>query len=63
MNPALILALLQGLAPIVADVIRKYKAAHHGEMPTDAEIHAELEANIAMYLSEGAAWKAQHPAP
>lgn len=59
MNP-LILQLLQVLGPIVADVIRKYQASHSGAMPTDAEIHAELEANIAMYLGEGAAWKSAH---
>lgn len=60
MNP-LILQLIQTLAPIVADVIRKYRESHNGEMPTDAQIHAELEANIATYLGEGAAWTAAHP--
>lgn len=61
MNP-IILQLIQALAPIVADVIRKYKASHNGEEPTDEQIHAELGANIALYLGEGASWKSQHPA-
>ena len=57
----LILQLVTSFTPIVTQAIRDHKAANAGADPTDAEIIARLEANVAKYLGEGAAWKAAHP--
>lgn len=57
---ALILQLLTVFSPIIADIIRKFRA-EHGVDPTDAQIQAELTANVAKYLGEGSAWRAAHP--
>jgi len=59
MNPIMI-DLFKVMAPIVADIIRKRQAAGDAH-PTDAQIVKDFEANIALYLGEGAAWKAAHP--
>lgn len=58
---ALILQLAQLLTPIITDVIKHYRDTHGGALPTDADIHAELTANLAKYLGEGSAWDAAHP--
>lgn len=61
MNPA-VLAAIQALSPIVLQAIRGWQTRNQTDrLPTDAEIHAELEQNILGILGEGAAWRAAHP--
>jgi len=53
--------LLTIFAPIIADIIAKHQAANNGSMPTTEEIRATFDANFAMYVGEGSAWRAAHP--
>lgn len=60
LSDALIAELFGLFAPIVAEIIRRWRE-QHGVDPTDAEITAEFHANTGLYLGEGSAWRAAHP--
>jgi len=58
-----ILQLFNIFAPIVSDLVAKFRARHDGKDPTPEELRAEFFANIDAYLGEGLLWKATHPLP
>jgi hypothetical protein len=58
-----ILALFNIFAPIVSDLVQKFRDRHDGEDPTPEELRAEFLANIDQYIGEGLAWQAAHPLP
>ena len=56
----LILQLFTVFLPIYQQIRADYKASN-GVEPTDADVIAKFESDIAKYLAEGADWKATHP--
>ena len=59
----IIVQLITVLAPLIMQVVRDHQAAHQGQLPTNDEMIAQLQAHIDTYLAEGAAWNQTHPIP
>lgn len=57
----LIPQLVGTLAPLIIQLIKDHQKENDGQLPTTEELVARLNANVEMYLGEGAAWKANHP--
>lgn len=62
LTPELILALFNAFGPLWRQIFTRLKT-QTGLEPTDAEMAAELTANLDTYLREGATWTATHPRP
>ena len=58
----IIAQLLGTFAPLVLQIVADYRARHDGAAPTHEQIVAHFQQNAAVYLAEGAAWRASHPA-
>lgn len=56
----LIPQLVGTLAPLIIQLIKDHQK-ETGEIPTTEELVARLNNNVALYLGEGAAWRASHP--
>lgn len=59
----LMIGLFNAVAPTVLTIIREYRAAHNGALPTDAEVLQQFNAHIDAYIAEGAAFTRTHPDP
>ena len=60
MSEQLILKLIEVLGPLFIQLYKDHQA-QTGTDPTLADLVARLNSNAALYLGEGAAWKAAHP--
>lgn len=56
----LIPQLVAALAPLIIQLIKDHQK-DTGQIPTTDELLTRLNNNVALYLGEGAAWRATHP--